>query len=211
MITNEKKDFLKNLYYKNAEIPKRYMEEIPLTPKTEEDLKSFNRLKIERENIDEFTKNGKNLLICSPVSGTGKTTWATKILKQYIDNRCEEWKLANNGCPGLFVDMYNLFFLKKSSFNNYETRTRVYDFEKKIRTASLVVFDDICLSGLSDFENSYISDLINYRISNNLSCIFTSNQTREKAEKFLGVRLTDRIYGTSEVINFTDESSNRHV
>ena len=85
MITNEKKEFLKNLYYKNAEIPKRYMEEIPLTPKTEEDLKSFNRLKIERENIDEFTKNGKNLLICSPVSGTGKTTWATKILKQYID------------------------------------------------------------------------------------------------------------------------------
>ena len=74
MITNEKKEFLKNLYYKNAEIPKRYMGEISLNPKTEEDLKSFNRLKIEKENIDEFTKNGKNLLIFSPVSGTGKTT-----------------------------------------------------------------------------------------------------------------------------------------
>lgn len=64
---------LEDTYLKNALIPERYKNNIPLKP-GDTDFETFKELDSIRNNIKEFVDSGKNLLICSNNCGNGKTT-----------------------------------------------------------------------------------------------------------------------------------------
>ena len=74
---------LYDTYIKNSRLPIRYLRDIPLTPSLA-DEQVFIDLSEIKSNIKSFVDDGKNLLICSNNCGNGKTTMATKILKEYI-------------------------------------------------------------------------------------------------------------------------------
>lgn len=192
---------LEEVYLKNALIPKRYEKEIELRP-SKADLEVFKELNEIRTNIKEFVNGGNNLLICSNNVGNGKSTWSIKLLKAYIN------AVANKGfkydTPALFVNLNSFLNEKKMAINDFELADKIKQMEKCILSAKLVVFDDIADKTLSEYDMNMMYYWIDYRTSNLLSCIFTSNQKPEQLKRTLSGKVYSRIVNYSSVKYFTD-------
>lgn len=161
-----------------------------------EDWESYSRLAEIKGDIIDFVECGNNLYICSQHTGNGKTSWALKLMLKYFD---EIW--AGNGfrVRGMFVNVPTLL-LQLKNFKNPLSEKYKHD----LLECDLVIFDDIADVNISNYDYSNLLMIIDYRLQNGKSCIFTSNRnTKEQLEKSLGVRMTSRIWNTSEIIEFT--------
>ena len=109
----------------------------------------------------------------------------------------ENWKNSYDVTKGLFVHIPTLLIDLKNFSNPPEYLDRIKD-------AELVIFDDLAATNrLTDFEHEQLLQFIDYRISNNLSCIFTSNITNyELLKQIYGGRLASRVFNGSEVVTF---------
>lgn len=198
---------LKEVYLNNSLIPKRYLNEISLIPaKVDEQVfKELNNIKL---NIREFVDKGENLLICSNNVGNGKTTWSIKFLKEYIDE-VQNIKFKNN-CPALFINVTNFLNEKKLSISDPELHSKVIDTERKILSAKLVVFDDLGVKDISQFDIGNLYYWIDERTNNMKSCIFTSNLLPKQLRNILDERLYSRIVKYSTIKEIKD-GDNRNV
>lgn len=198
---------LKEVYLNNSLIPKRYLNEISLIPaKVDEQVfKELNNIKL---NIKEFVDKGENLLICSNNVGNGKTTWSIKFLKEYIDE-VQNIKFKNN-CPALFINVTNFLNEKKLSISDPELHSKVIDTERKILSAKLVVFDDLGVKDISQFDMGNLYYWIDERTNNMKSCIFTSNLLPKQLKNILDERLYSRIVKYSTIKEIKD-GDNRNV
>lgn len=198
---------LKEVYLNNSLIPKRYLNEISLIPaKVDEQVfKELNNIKL---NIREFVNKGENLLICSNNVGNGKTTWSIKFLKEYIDE-VQNIKFKNN-CPALFINVTNFLNEKKLSISDPELHSKVIDTERKILSAKLVVFDDLGVKDISQFDMGNLYYWIDERTNNMKSCIFTSNLLPKQLRNILDERLYSRIVKYSTIKEIKD-GDNRNV
>jgi len=198
---------LKEVYLNNSLIPKRYLNEISLIPaKVDEQVfKELNNIKL---NIREFVDKGENLLICSNNVGNGKTTWSIKFLKEYIDE-VQNIKFKNN-CPALFINVTNFLNEKKLSISDLELHSKVIDTERKILSSKLVVFDDLGVKDISQFDMGNLYYWIDERTNNMKSCIFTSNLLPKQLRNILDERLYSRIVKYSTIKEIKD-GDNRNV
>lgn len=159
------------------------------------DYEAYIRLQEIKDNILEFVNSGSNLLICSNITGNGKTTWAIKLMLKYFD---EIW--AGNGfrVRAKFIHVPTLL-VKLKDFNNplsEEEKTRLLE-------CNLIVWDDIASTGLSQYDYSQLLTYIDQRILSKKANIFTSNAvSKEDYEKAIGIKLTSRIVNTSEIVTF---------
>ena len=164
-----------------------------LTDDNSGDKNAYNRLADIRKNIVEFVDNGNNLYICSNWTGNGKTSWAIKMLHTYF-----HYTAVGNydNLKGMFVNTTELL-LQLKDFNNPLPKSYI----ENLKNVDLVIWDDIAVSGLSQYDFAQLYTIIDKRILAEKSNIFTSNQpTVEGFAKFMGNRLASRIYYTSEVI-----------
>lgn len=194
-------------YLDNSLLPKRYLKNISLIPaKVDEQVfKELNSIKL---NIKDFVDKGENLLICSNNCGNGKTTWATKMVREYISNVCDI-KFKNN-CPALFINVTNFLNEKKLAISDPEMHQRVIDVERKILTAKLVVFDDLGVKDVSQYDMGNLYYWIDERTNNMRSCIFTSNLMPKQLKQVLDERLYSRIVKYS-IIKEIKDGDNRNV
>lgn len=159
----------------------------------EVDRKAYKRLSAIRSGICEFVDEHRNLYITSENSGNGKTSWAIKMLQTYFHYTANG---NYENLKGMFVSTTDLL-LKLKDFNNPISP----EFKKNLETVDLVVFDDIAVSGISQYDYTQLFNIINNRIAAEKSNIFTSNIVKyEELEKILGTRLASRIYNASEII-----------
>lgn len=192
---------LYKLYLKNSLIPKRYQEDISLKPCTE-DYQVFFELRNIKEKAKEFVDGGNNLLICSDSPGNGKTTWATKILRAYIESVSDRaWP---NNTPALFININSFLNDKRMAIDDPEISEKVKKIEKALKTAKLVVFDDISDKRLTSFENNNLFYWIDYRTANMLSCIYTTNELPEDLKLELEGKLYSRIVKYSYIKQIKD-------
>lgn len=192
---------LKDVYLKNSCIPKRYISEIKLIP-SKTDEQTFKELNEIKDNIKAFVDEGKNLLICSKNAGCGKTSWATKLAKAYID---EVSNLAfKNDTPVLFINVNSFLNEKKLSINDNTMKARLNKLEKNILTAKLVIFDDIADKTLSEYDMNTMYYWLDYRTANLKSCIFTSNQLPEQLKNTLNGKMYSRVVNYSMIKKITD-------
>ena len=198
---------LENIYISNSQIPKRYLNEIVLIP-SKVDEKTFEELNNIKLNIKDFVNNGDNLLICSNNVGNGKTTWAIKLLKEYIKS-VGNIKIKNN-CPGLFINITNFLNEKKLSISDKELHDKVIDTEHKILNSNLVIFDDLGVKDISQYDMGNIYYWIDERTNNMKSCIFTSNLLPNQLKKILDERLYSRIVNYS-IIKEVKDGDSRNV
>ena len=189
---------LENIYIKNSLIPKRYLQEIPLTPSLA-DEPVFIELRDIKDNIKDFVAKGNNLLICSNNVGNGKTTFATKMLKSYISQVKD--KSFVNDTPALFINVNTFLNEKKLAINDKDLSEEINQIERNILSAKLVVFDDIADKSLSEYDMNTMYYWLDYRTANMKSCIFTSNQTPEQLKKTLSGKLYSRVvnYSTTKL------------
>lgn len=180
----------------NALLEGKQCYSIPLYPE-KVDLEAFTRLKAIQKDINNFVKDGKNLLIYSENCGNGKTEWAKKLLLSWFGSI---WHSTDFECRGLFISMPK--FTQAMKENITKSNEYFQFINDNIATADLVVWDEINYKEWTPFEQEYMLSAISQRIAVGKSNIYTTNFSLPVIEQRLGPRLASRIVGASETIEF---------
>jgi len=150
-----------------------------------------------KNNIKRYMEKGKGLLLVSKTKGNGKTTWACIIMNEYF----KKIALTNNlKVRGKFINVPEFLNNLKDDFDRSEKQME--KTKKHLKTADLVIWDDIGAEMESKWVRETLYNFINYRISNNLSQIYTSNRTKNELEEHLDDRIYSRIRGQCDGITF---------
>lgn len=157
------------------------------------DRDAYKELSYIRKHIVDFVDEHRNLYICSNNVGNGKTSWAIKMLHTYF-HFCAVGNYEN--LLGMFVNTTDLL-LKLKDFNNPLPQR----YRENLEKVDLVVFDDVGVTGISQYDLTQLFNIINKRMLAEKSTIYTSNVTEyDQLEQLLGSRLASRIYEASDVI-----------
>lgn len=164
-----------------------------LTDDNRGDKQAFYRLSEIRKDIVSFVEAGNNLYICSKWTGNGKTSWAIKMLHTYFHHTA----IGNyDNLKGMFVSTADLL-LQLKDFNNPVSKT----YLDNLKNVDLVVWDDIALTTMSQYDYTQFYNIIDKRIFAEKSNIFTTNCTSvEELADLVGAKIASRIYYTSEIV-----------
>lgn len=178
-----------------SNLPKIYKKPITIYA-VEEDYSAYSKLDKIGKDIVNFVNKGKNLYICSTTPGNAKTTWSAKLMLKYFD---KTWPKSYDITRAIYVHVPTLLLdLKK--FDNMP------EYIDRIKDADLVVWDDIAVSRLTEYEHEQLLQFIDYRIQNEFSNIYTSNVTDINILiNMVGGRLASRIYNGSTKITFKSD------
>lgn len=178
--------------FDNSGLPKAKYAPISLDGTTD-NREAYIRLNEIKTNIVDFVEHGKNLYICSANPGTGKTSWAIKMLQNYFHYKAETniWNLK-----GMFVSVPKLLMQYKD-FNNPLSK----DYKNKLNEVDLLILDDIGISGLSAYDYNSLFVLTDTRMLAEKTTIFTSNKVSHKTlADAIGERTASRVWHTSEIV-----------
>lgn len=184
---------LVNSAFNQSNIPKRYRKDIPLYPQ-DADKGAFQFLNNFKLNVSEQIEDGAGLYIFSKGCGNGKTTWSTKIAKEYI---------LKSACKQEFMDL--VYFVNvadyleslKQCFNGNKSTE---DVERPLKEAKLLILDDIGVEKTSEWAVERLYALINYRVNEEKAMIITSNLTLPELSQKLNDRIASRINGACDIV-----------
>jgi DNA replication protein DnaC len=194
---------LQNIY-SMSNMPKRYQYAMPLIPPTE-DRDAFLFLRDFQLDVVRHVEEGHGLFIHSSTKGNGKTSWSCKIMNEYFRHVA----MTNNlRCRGLFVNVPDFLDQLRDNMDDKEPNEELEDLKNHIKTADIVIWDDIGTENPSKWVRQTLYKFINYRESNGKTQIFTSNIPLAdlSAEDYLGERVVDRIKGQCEIVRLSGQS-----
>lgn len=166
------------------------------------DLNAYRELQSIKDNIVDFVDNGQNLYIYSPNCGNGKTTWAIKIMYKFFD---EVW--SGNGFRPRAYFIFTSDYLNEMKFPSLSSdQDKLKRINKLIREVDLVIWDDIAVNELTKAEHSILLSVIDKRMQQGKSNIYTGNMLDSNLESAVGSRLFDRIQQNSKVISLVGQS-----
>lgn len=161
------------------------------------DKEEFDILKNIEISILEFVDSGKNLYIHSKICGNGKTAWAVKLIQAYL-NRI--WAESSLTCKALFINVPRFLLTLKDSITTESEY--INHIKKYVLDADLVVWDEVGVKALTNYEHEHLLNLINTRLDEGKSNIYTSNLDAEELREKVGERLYSRISNLSIDIEF---------
>ena len=176
----------------NSGLPKK--KQVPVKLDGGRDKLAFHLLADIKDDMLRFVERGESLYIYSEYTGNGKTSWAIKLLLKYFDTI---W--AGNGfrVRGYFQHVPTLFNTLKDFSKSHEA------LKNTLEMVDIVVWDDIASTKLSDFDRQQLLTLIDARVSEGLSNIYTGNIITQSAlELAVGDRLASRIWNMSTLVEF---------
>lgn len=184
-----------------------------VTPKTSPVREDKPRLYEVVDRYVESFKRGdvKSLYLWSKNPGTGKTTTASAIMNawiayDYLSNLKAGKQPQEN--TTMFLDVnafqtkYNLHTMSKDA----EGMENIKETIKRTQQADFAVLDDVGVRSSTDAFRSYLHDIVNYRVSNELPTIFTSNFAIEGMADIYDERLYDRMNDQCVSLHFDGES-----
>lgn len=142
-------------------------------------------------NFQKFREAGKGLYIFSNTRGSGKTLLAC-CLSNEVTNR--------HDINVKFLSVLDYLDMTKKSYNSVADKEE----RESIMKAGILVLDDIGVEVSKDWVNTTLYQLINYRYSNRLITIFTSNVSIEELK--VDGRIKDRINAMCLDIHMPEES-----
>lgn len=166
----------------------------------EKDLESFKTLSNICRDIKSWVLNGNNLYIYSSICGNGKTSWSIRLMYNWFD--CI-WHRSGFECHGLFINVPKFLYDHKRNINQ-----NVEGFEdlcNQLLNVELVIWDDLPSRTLTEYEHQILLQFIDYRIGAGKSNIYTGNCNKSGCIQRLGDRLTSRIFGCGQTIEFLEE------
>lgn len=167
-----------------------------VTDGCEIDLEKYRELARISKNIDKFVENGNNCYIYSKHNGNGKTTWGVKLLQAYINLI---WLESNFTAECAYINLTSYIGMISDKVGKNED----YDELKKIVTsAKLIIFDNMPIAPITDYQITNLLTQIDIRMSNGLSNIYTGTLNKREITTRMGVDLASRIYNGSKVIEF---------
>lgn len=185
----------------------QYMLDVSLLPREEQkviklvaddvDVDAFKQLKDIQNDIENIVIAGRSLLLLSKITGNGKTEWCKKIAFSYLDaiwHKCElEPKV-------LFINVPRFFNALRENID--KKNDYVKHIKENVLKADLVVWDEIGVKTLTNFEHDHLLSYIDQRVVSKKSNLYTSNLSEEELLEALGDRLYSRIVNMSKVIEF---------
>lgn len=178
-------------------VPKKYYVPQKLV-RRQVDKQLWDFLEEYRNNVVNKVNNGNNLVITSPIVGNGKTSWAIRLLQRYIAETALDGDLADKGVFCVCSNMLEIF----GDFGYFETSIEFFDYLNRLKNCKLLVIDEIGSGRITPVSYNHFYDLINYRVDNGLTTIYTTNYSDERIQEVLGERLYSRIYHTATVLEF---------
>lgn len=131
-------------------------------------------------------------------AGSGKTTLACATLTEYmidqLRNHPESVKQPN---LGIFINGNEFFAQLKLTMYTPEFA----DLESTVKTAPLLVFDDITALRFSEFATDVLYRIFDHRLSNGLPTIVTSNFSPEEFRRKVDEYLASRVLAGSLKVN----------
>ena len=183
-----------NSLFEKSLLPEKYKQDIQLKLDVDKcDLESFQYLKSIQNSIEKFVDSGDSLYIHSPICGNGKTSWAIKLLKEYM---FKVWHKSDIKCRVLFIHVPRYLLALKDNISEKSDYVRY--IKDNIFDADLVVFDEVATGAFTKFESENILSIINTRIENGKSNIYTSNLNNGELLDKVGERLYSRIVNCSQ-------------
>jgi DNA replication protein DnaC len=161
------------------------------------DLAEFQKLAEIEKNIEQFVKEGRNIYLHSPYCGNGKTSWALRLIKAYIN---AIWPKATLECKALFINVPKFLLDLKDEIGRNAKDPILDELRKDIDEADIVVWDDVGTKPGSEYELNQLLSRIDKRAYNRKSNIFTTNLNPEQLDSLVGSRLKSRICNASEDI-----------
>lgn len=158
------------------------------------DAKAFASLDNIKKKIDLFVREGGLLYLWGKTCGNGKTTWSSKLLMSYFD---KIWAYSQLKCRGIYLYVPTFLNALKTQFLN---NTSLLEYITNIKEADLVIFDDLGIGQLTSADKNNLLDVIDYRLNDHKSTVFTSNLNYEQLVELFGDRLASRIYHSSTII-----------
>lgn len=168
--------------------------------------------------------DGKNSLVLQGNRGSGKTYIACAVINDYnaqfpvSDLRLrqilkerensyskEEFSAVKSPCK--FITEMDLFALYYENYNYCKTEGPLDEFKK---AGKLLVIDDV---GASNYEKNRVQamylNIIDYRYSQGLPILITTNLTKSELADYLGDRSFDRLKACSYFVDLTSPESRR--
>ena len=161
------------------------------------DKQAFDFLKNVESSIVGFVNAGKNLYLWSNMTGNGKTAWSLRLLQAYLNS---VWPKSDLKCRALFINVPKFFLALKDNIS--EKSEYIAQIKANVLDADLVIWDEVALKTLTQFEMENLLSLINNRLDYGKSNIYTSNISPNDLLNLVGDRLYSRIINMSEVIEF---------
>lgn len=146
-------------------------------------------------NPEFFVEQGYNAYFWGP-AGSGKTSWAVQCLLAYF--AAISHKNGHN-VSGLFISTPKL--LKDIKFRMTHKSENFKELIETLEVTKLVVWDDLLQTDPTAFESQWIYSLINSRLMEGLSNIYTSNISPEILQN-MDVRLFSRVCEESDCFHF---------
>lgn len=202
--------FISDYYFKAGFVPedKRFKTDLRIDRGSEEEeaiaAQAFTRLVEIEGNIDKFVENGKNLYIYSQNAGTGKTSFAYRMIRSYIS---KVWFKRPMKPIVMFISVPK--FLLELKANITVPSSYIQDIEENVADCDLVVWDDIGSKSGTEFEVSHLLSIIDERINQKKSNIYTSNLDGEELHQLLGDRLYSRIFNGSVCVKIFGKDKRR--
>lgn len=161
------------------------------------DLEVFKILKNIEINIDDFVLDGKNLYIHSEQSGNGKSAWSLRLIQAYFN---KIWQTSDLKCRALFINVPRFLLTLKDNISH--ENDYINHIKQNVLNADIVVWDEVGVKSLTEYEHENLLSLINARIDDNKSNIYTSNLNPEELKDKVGLRLYSRIVNNSINLEF---------
>ncbi|MCY9532921.1 ATP-binding protein [Paenibacillus alvei] len=158
----------------------------------------------------------KSMYLFSREPGTGKTTTAAALLNEWLIvhyvGSVQRGKRPLER-PAYFLDvnewqgLYNEFNRPRVPDDIAEPASREYYRRMKhAKSSPFVVMDDIGVRDCSEGFRGDLHSVINHRVTNGMTTVYTSNVTIEELKRVFDARLADRIRDMTMVISFKGES-----
>ena len=128
----------------------------------------------------KFAQEPKDWLVIAGATGRGKTRLAAAI-----GNYCRE-----AGTPVMFVVVPDLLDWLRVSFNPQNPKA-FDDLFEQVRTAPLLIMDDLGSQSGTAWAEEKLFQLVNYRYNACLPTVITTSVTFREMERRLGTRITD--------------------
>ncbi len=174
--------------------------------------------------INNTRDDKKNGLVLQGTRGSGKTYIACAVINDFnsqypitAEQKERILKERDHGfsfkdftpvkSPCKFITEMDLFSVYFNDFNYCKTNSPIDEFKY---ASGLLVIDDV---GTLTYENSRIQSMyhsiIDYRYSEDLPIILTTNLNRKALSDYLGDRVFDRLNACCYFVNLTSDKSRR--
>ena len=145
----------------------------------------------------EWVENPKSLYVTGSI-GSGKTYFCFALLRELLEQRECHWVIFVRSCD-----------LDDELLNACETGRESYCLEK-YKTVPFLFIDDLGVERTTDRVIKQYYNIIDFRVSNSLPTVFSSNLTPEDTSTTLGDRISSRLQ-VAKIIKFPKQDLRKQL